>query len=69
MLSNFPRNSRQCKIKLGRWGGSRGKAGGGGLSLFKNEKEIILMIIIINVSFPIHFCLNSVNAGKECKPE
>ena len=35
--------------------------------LFENEKEIIM--IVINVSFPIHFCPNSVKAGKECKPE
>jgi len=38
------------------------------VSLFENEKEII-MIIIINISFPIHFCPNSVKAGNECKPE
>ena len=37
-------------------------------SLFENEKEII-MIIIINITFPIDFCPNSVNAGKEWKPE
>ena len=49
-----------AKYKLGR-------CGGGGEPLFQNEKEIIM--IIINVSFPIHFCPNSVKAGKECKPE